>query len=82
MKLASIPNINDQEKVNLFKSNITAASVIGIANINENLAALSLSIFNALATVIVIPDLDTPGNAAATACDSPTSIACFNDIFL
>ena len=80
IKLAKIPNINGNEKVNLVKSNTTAASVIGIANIKENLAALSLSTFKALATVIVIPLRDTPGNAAAIACDAPIKIDCFKDM--
>ena len=56
----------------------TAASIIGVDNKNEYLAALSLSTFNALATVIVIPDLDTPGKAAAIACDIEIKRDCLN----
>ena len=59
----------------------TAAKIIGVDSKNEYLAALSLSIFNALATVIVIPDLDVPGNAAAIACDIPIKNDCLNVIF-
>ena len=40
---------------------------IGVESKNEYFAALSLSTPKALATVIVIPDLDVPGNAAAIA---------------
>ena len=58
----------------------TAANIIGVDNKNEYLAALSLSIFKALATVIVIPDLDVPGNAAAIACDIPIKNDCLNVI--
>ena len=61
--------------------NITAAKTIGVDNKNEYLAALSLSIFNALATVIVIPDLEVPGNAAAIACDIPIKNDCLNVMF-
>ena len=49
-------------------------------NKNEYFAALSLSTFKALATVIVIPDLDVPGNAAAIACDNPIKNDCLNVI--
>ena len=66
---------------NLPKSKITAAAVIGVASKNEYLAAPSLSIPNALATVIVIPERETPGNAAAKHCDVPISIDCFSVIF-
>ena len=45
----------------------TAANTIGVESKNEYFAALSLSTPKALATVIVIPDLDVPGNAAAIA---------------
>ena len=50
------------------------------ADKNEYFAALSLSTFKALATVIVIPDLDVPGNAAAIACDNPIKNDCLNVI--
>ena len=63
-----------------FKSNITAATVIGVASKNEYLAALSLSTPKLLAIVIVIPERDTPGNAAAKACDAPIAIDCFSVI--
>lgn len=67
-KLASIPShIDKSVKIIFFKSNITAATVIGVASKNEYLAALSLSIPKLLAIVIVIPERDTPGNAAAKA---------------
>ena len=58
----------------------TAANIIGVDNKNEYLAALSLSTFSNLATVIVIPDLDVPGNAAAIACDNPIKNDCLNVI--
>ena len=61
--------------------NITAAKTIGVDNKNEYFAALSLSSFKALATVIVIPDLEVPGNAAAIACEIPIKNDCLNVIF-
>ena len=69
------------EKVKLVIFTRTAAATIGVASKNENLAALSLSILRALATVKVIPDLETPGKAAANAWEIPTIIACFKLIF-
>lgn len=66
IKLVKIPIQNDiLLKSKFLKSNIIAAAVIGVASKKEYLAALSLSIPKALATVIVIPERDTPGNAAA-----------------
>ena len=79
-KLAKIPKISARLKVKLDKSKITAASVIGVASIKENLAALSLSILKYLAVVMVIPERDTPGNAAASACDIPIHTACLKVI--
>ena len=67
IKLATTPIINGIPNAKSPMSNITAAAVIGAASINENLAADFLSIPYPLATVIVIPDLETPGNAAAIA---------------
>ena len=59
----------------------TAANIIGVESKNEYFAALSLSTFRALATVIVIPDLDVPGNAAAIACDIPIRNDCLKLIY-
>ena len=61
--------------------NITAAKTIGVESKNEYFAALSLSSFKALATVIVIPDLEVPGKAAAIACEIPIKNDCLNVIF-
>ena len=80
IKLDNTPTKNERLKTNASKSNITAANVIGVASKNENFAALSLSTPTPLATVIVIPERDTPGNAAAIACDIPINIDCFNVI--
>ena len=80
-KLAKIPAKKGTENVNLVISNSTAAATIGVANKKENFAALSLSILSVLATVIVIPDLETPGKAAAIACEVPTNKDCFKVIF-
>ncbi len=81
IKLVIIPTKNDVLNVNAPKLNITAAKVIGVASKNEYFAALSLSNPSALATVIVIPERDTPGNAAARACDMPIKNDCLNVIF-
>ena len=62
-----MPTKNGIENVKLVIFTSTAAATIGVASKKENFAALSLSIFNALAVVNVMPDLDTPGNAAARA---------------
>ena len=57
----------DKSKTKFFISYKAAAATIGADNRNENFAEDSLSIPIALATVIVIPDLETPGKAAAKA---------------
>ena len=66
-KLDNIPIKNGIEKTNSVIFTKTAAVIIGVASKKENLAALSLSIFKSLATVIVIPERETPGKAAASA---------------
>lgn len=81
IKLVKIPIQNDiLLKSKFLKSNIIAAAVIGVASKKEYLAALSLSIPKALATVIVIPERDTPGNAAAMLWEVPIAIECFKFI--
>ena len=69
-------------KANSPMSNKTAAATIGADRRKENFAALSLSIFKLLAIVIVIPERETPGKAAAIACDIPIKIDCFKLISL
>ena len=67
-KLANTPIQKANEfKEKSFNFTRTAAATIGVDNKNEYFAALSLSIFNPLATVIVIPERETPGKAAANA---------------
>ena len=80
MKLVNTPMKNAASNAKCFKSNITAASVIGVASKNEYLAALSLSTPNHLAVVIVIPERDVPGNAAAIACEQAIHNDCLNVI--
>ena len=67
-KDTTIPIINGRSimlKVKSFKESIAAPSIAGAPSKNENLAADSLSNFIALATVIVVPDLEKPGITAA-----------------
>ena len=66
-KLASIPAKNSALNVKSFMESNTAAATIGAESRNEYLAALSLSTHIARAVVIVIPERDTPGIAAASA---------------
>ena len=68
-------NATENSKSNIFKT--VAANTIGVDNKNVYLATLSLSTFNALPTVIVAPDLDTPGINAKT-CEIPIKNACLN----
>ena len=66
-KLANTPQIKAtlNSKSGILTS--TAAATIGAESKNENLAADSRSTPDARATVMVIPDLETPGKAAASA---------------
>ena len=65
-----------------FKSYKAAAATTGVDNKNEYFATSSLFNPIPLPTVIVIPDLDTPGKAAAIACDIAIRSDCFNVISL
>ena len=79
LEISPAKNASESSKSAILTS--TAANIIGVDNKNEYFAALSLSTFKALATVIVIPDLDVPGNAAAIACDIPIKNDCLNVMF-
>ena len=63
-KLVNTPTKNDKSNTKASRSNTAAAKVIGVASKNENFAAPSLSTPIPLATVIVIPERDTPGMKA------------------
>ena len=63
--LANIPIKNAGLNTKSFKSTNAAAATTGVDNKNEYFATDSLFKPIPLPTVIVIPDLDTPGNAAA-----------------
>lgn len=80
IKLASTPTKNGTPNTKSFILTSAAAATTGVDNKNENFAIASLFIPIFLPTVIVIPDLDTPGNAAANACDIEISNACLNVI--
>ena len=66
-KLAKIPIKNGILNTKSFKSYNAAAKTIGVDNRKEYFATDSLSNPIPLPTVIVIPDLETPGKAAAIA---------------
>ena len=80
-KLANTPITKAKLNSKASKLKITAAKIMGVDNKKEYFAALSRSTPNALATVIVMPERDTPGNAAAMACEIPIKIACSKDMF-
>ena len=82
MKLEITPIKNGKLNVKYFNFTKAAAATIGVDNKNENLATDFLSIPIALPTVIVTPDLDTPGNAAANACDTAINNDCLKFISL
>ena len=79
-KLTKTPTKNGKLNTKSFILNTVAAKTIGADNIKEYFAADSLSIPIALAVVIVIPDLETPGIKAKD-CDSPIKNVCFKFIF-
>ena len=82
MKLASTPTKKGILKTNSPKLTSTAAKTIGVDNKNEYFAALSLSILKILEIVIVIQERETPGNAAAIACEIPIKNPCLKFILL
>lgn len=82
IKLAKTPITNGRLKVKCLSSYSAAAATIGVDNKKEYLATDSLFSPISLPTVIVIPDLDTPGKAAAIACDIEIRRDCFNVISL
>ena len=77
IKLSKIPMKNGKLKTKYFISYKAAAATIGVDNKKEYFATDSLSNPNPLPTVIVIPDLETPGNAAAIACEIEIKTDCF-----
>lgn len=82
IKLAKIPIKNGILNTKSFKSYNAAAATIGVDNKKEYFATDSLSNPIPLPTVIVIPDLDTPGKAAAIACEIEIKRDCLNVISL
>ena len=82
MKLVRTPIKNAKSKVKCLISYKAAAATIGVESKKEYFATDSRSIFIYLPTVMVIPDLETPGNAAANACEIEIQIDCFKVIFI
>ena len=82
IKLEITPTKKDKSKTKCFISYNAAAATIGVDKRNEYFATDSLSIPKFLPIVIVIPDLETPGKAAANACEIDINTDCFNVISL
>lgn len=76
-KLANTPTKNGMLNTKSLNFSTVAARTIGADNMKEYLAADSLSMPMALAVVMVIPDLDTPG-IKARHWDSPIKKVCLN----